>query len=454
MVRRLATFLLVVLLTGTTGVLSASASTSSVPARAVPGSQLDQGGQGDQRGVHGEGRGDERGHGGYLVYWDQNEEEDLLAARSGRQGQLVPPYDPNGQMCILPDGSGRFVTGYNPTLPSQHNPGSLKPVMQPPVGEAMWDRRGNFTGKTIYVPGQYKLPGQTLGGDIPPDAGTGAFNNNGTYTGCAFDRRGNLFATDLGTAQGQYPSPDDGRLIEWFGPSYNTYCVLDGPTQGGVGPHHVDGTGGLRQPGDIAFDEHDNLLLPEAGAIQGGLPAGRVLKFDHGSFPRSAGDCGPDGLYPSGRLSTSVFVQGSLSLLPFALAIAHDPACDCWAVDTTFGDPAIVWFNEQGQRLPSMGVVHGESLSQIGEPNGYNPFGLAFAPDGTGYFVDIHIVCQSPLVGCGPQANAGRIMKFTSTAGLPNPPTAVATGFNFPTSVTICVPRLEVCPRPPHQQRK
>src|SRR5580698_8402458 len=43
----------------------------------------------------------------YLVYWDQNEEEDFLSMPSGLEGQLTPPWDPNGQMCLLPD--GRFV---------------------------------------------------------------------------------------------------------------------------------------------------------------------------------------------------------------------------------------------------------------------------------------------------------------------------------------------------------
>ncbi|MDP9334198.1 MAG: hypothetical protein M3Q30_12950, partial [Actinomycetota bacterium] len=185
----------------------------------------------------------------YTVYWDQNEEEDFLRVPSGRTGQLIPPWDPNGQMCIVPDHSGRFVVGYNPTLASQNNPGSLLPLKEPPIGEAMYDRRGRFI-KTIFVPGPFALPGTAIGGDIPPiPTDAGVFNDNGSMTGCAFDDTGNLFAVDIGTAQGAFPPPDDGRLIEWFGPTYDTFCIVDGPTAGGIGPHHVDGTGGLRQPG-------------------------------------------------------------------------------------------------------------------------------------------------------------------------------------------------------------
>ncbi|HTT86190.1 MAG TPA: hypothetical protein VMF60_02380, partial [Acidimicrobiales bacterium] len=81
------------------------------------------------------GGGVEGKHPAYLVYWDQNEEEDFLSMPSGVQGQLVPPWDPNGQMCLLPD--GRFVVGYDPTLPSQHNLGGLKPYKQPADGEEL-----------------------------------------------------------------------------------------------------------------------------------------------------------------------------------------------------------------------------------------------------------------------------------------------------------------------------
>lgn len=391
----------------------------------------------------------------YLVYWDQNEEEDQLSMPSGQLGQLIPPWDPNGQLCIVPDGSGRFVVGYNPTLPSQNNPGGLLPYKNPPVGEELYDRHGHFTGQTIYVPGKYALPGQTLGGDIPPDSTPGGgvegsnFNNNGTMTGCAFDHEANLFASDLGTAQGDFPPPDNGRIIEWFAPDYRSFCVVDGPTAGGDGPHHVDGTGGLRQPGDLAVDPHtDDLMVTEAGAIDAnGLPAGRVLRFLHSSLPRNASQCGPDGLYPRNLLQTSVFVQGSLTDLPFPIGIARDPICHCWAVDTSFGDPAIQWFDDAGQPVAGHGTVPGESLADIGQdPDGYNPFGLAFAPDGTLYFTDIHIQCSAPLLGCGPANLGGREMRVPMNGDQPGTPEVVASGYDFPTSVTVCDPGREVCP--------
>ena len=386
------------------------------------------------------------GHGNkasYNVLWDQNEEEDFLAVPSMRTGQLIPPWDPNGQLCVLPDRSGRFVVGYNPTLPSQHNPGSLKPVKQPPIGEALYNKHGVFTGTTLAVPGAYN------GGDIPPDvAGGGAFNNNGTMTGCAVDGRGDVFASDLGTAQGAFPPPDDGRIIEWFAPSYTTFCIVDGPTGGGDGPHHVDGTGGLRQPGDLAIDANTgDLLVPEAGA-ETGLIGGSVLRFAAGSLPRSAKDCAPDGLYPRTNLHVSTFVQGTASRLPFPAAIARDPSCNCWAVSTVIGDPSVVWVNGSGTPIPGRSLP-GESVAHIGQdPNAFSPFGIAFAPDGTLYITDIHIVCSAPLVDCGPATRGGRELRVTFTHGNANPPVVFASGLDFPTSVTVCVRGAQVCPAP------
>jgi hypothetical protein len=39
-------------------------------------------------------------------------------------------------------------------------------------------------------------------------------------------------------------------------------------------------------------------------------------------------------------------------------------------------------------------------------------------------------------------------MKVTFTDGKPSTPVALATGFDFPTSVTVCVPATTVCPYP------
>jgi hypothetical protein len=77
---------------------------------------------------------------------------------------------------------------------------------------------------------------------------------------------------------------------------------------------------------------------------------------------------------------------------------------------------------------------------------------MAFAPNGTLYFIDIHIVCSGILSNCGPQDFHGRLMKVTFGAGkTPSLPVTIADHFAFPTSATICVPsQYEICPFPSH----
>ncbi len=370
---------------------------------------------------------------GYLVYWDQNEEVDFLSMPSGLQGQLLPAWDLNGQVCVLP--GGRFVGGYDPTLPNQHNLGGRKPYKQPPDGEELNEPNGSFSGQTLYVPGKYKMRGESIGSDSPPTS-NGVFNNNQTYTGCAVDGHHDIFGTDIATAQGQFPPPSSGRLVEWFAPTYRTSCIVYGPTSGGYGPHHTDGTGGLAQPGTMALAPNGDLLVPDVGTSS-------VLRFAASSMPTSASQC-PGGLYPRPKVEVSTFYKAS-----FPAGIAEDPTCGCYAVSSYIGDPGIVWVTASGQPEPGRGAVPGTTVADLGKsPDQYNPFGLAFAPDGTLYFVDIHITCTGPLTGCGPADYGGRVMRVTFTDGQPSPAVTVAGGFDFPTSVTVCVPAKAVCPYP------
>src|SRR5579863_730108 len=254
---------------------------------------------------------------GYLVYWDQNEEVDFLSMPSGLQGQLLPAWDLNGQVCVLPD--GRFVGGYDPTLPGQRNLGSAKPYKQPPDGEELDEPNGSFSGQTLYVPGRYKLAGETIGSDSPPTP-DGVFNNNQTYTGCAVMKNGNILGNDIADAQGDYPPPSSGRLVEWFAPNYTTYCIVYGPTSGGTGPHHTDGTGGLAQPGMMNLADNGDVLVPNVGTSS-------VLRFAQSSLPTSAAQC-PGGVYPRASVHVSAFVSD----VSFPAGVAKDPTCDCFAV--------------------------------------------------------------------------------------------------------------------------
>jgi len=320
------------------------------------------------------------------------------------------------------------------------------------------------------VPGPYAIPASdsptgapyvlgTLGGDVPPtgmskactdgvttpcdtDADCpnnskcyGNFNDNSSFTGCAFDAQGHLFAADIGGAQGATASPDQGRIIEWFPPDYKTYCIIIGPTQGGYGPpHYLDGTGGLKNPGAMAVDPDGNLYVPESGNQ-------RVLRFDHTTLPQSAQDCAPDGLLIPAAPYT-VFIHGG----GVPAGIARDPSCststsNCWAVTNiltgSLGGNAVNWFNNAGQPTNVKGPVPMGSFS---------PFGIAVSPNGDVFFVDIAIKCTSS--GCDTVDGQGGVFKVTFADGKASTPQRIAGGLSFPTSVTVCDASQQTCPVP------
>ena len=411
-----------------------------------------------------------------IVYFDQNEEQDVwttdMAPYSGLPTrQLIPPWDPNGQMCILPDGSGRFTVGYNPTGVEQtvdggsaQNPGARMPRKQPPVGVAIYNQDGSFSGHTMFVPGPYKLTsassqwtkygvvGPDAGGDIPPDSNNGPFNNEGTYTGCAFDKRASFFAVDIGTSQGNYPPFDNGRLIEWFAPDYTSSCIIYGPDSGGNTPpapyhtHHVDGHGGLQQPGTMASDKDGNIYVPVDMADPTTLlPQGKILRFDESKLPATPADCpGSNGDQSTYHVVTpSTFIDATAAGLPFPQGIAWDPACGCWAVDNVFfGPTAVEWFDTSGSPLGQ--TVHLPIPANFGGQ--FSPEGIAFDAAGDLFVVDIHV--QADPVGTittgslqvGPVNNQGRLLMFTFNGPVPNPPTEIASGENFPVAVVTCDP--------------
>ena len=54
--------------------------------------------------------------------------------------------------------------------------------------------------------------------------------------------------------------------------------------------------------------------------------------------------------------------------------------------------------HENGQPEPGRASVPGTTIAELGkDPGQYNPFGLAFAPDGTLYFIDIHVTCKGRI---------------------------------------------------------
>jgi len=76
----------------------------------------------------------------------------------------------------------------------------------------------------------------------------------------------------------------------------------------------------------------------------------------------------------------------------------------------------------------------------------FNPLGLGVAPDGTLFFVDVHLTPNSS--GIGPADGQGGVYQVTFSAGVPSTPTSIASGLFYPVSITTCTPGRAVCPTP------
>jgi hypothetical protein len=52
------------------------------------------------------------------------------------------------------------------------------------------------------------------------------------------------------------------------------------------------------------------------------------------------------------------------------------------------------------------------------------------------------------LTDCGPTTKGGQVLRFRSSGGQPGAPEPIATGLDFPTTVTVCLPAERTCPIP------
>lgn len=176
------------------------------------------------------------GAAGEVLLSPQNNELDEVDLATGAVTVSIPSTRAhvNGQACLLPGGSGNFVTGED----------TGQPVVRP--GWAIFSPDGTFLQKLPLPPRQ----DETLVGDP---------------IGCAVDAQGRLFGTAIGTHGGA-----DGQLVVFFPPAYDESCILDQS---------------LRTPGTMATDDAGNIYVAE------GTPPGAVQRFAP-PFPSSAAECG------------------------------------------------------------------------------------------------------------------------------------------------------------------
>ena len=293
---------------------------------------------------------------------------DVYDLATGEMTVLIPTerYNVNGQACLLPDGSGNFLMGEDKGQPELR---------------AGW---GIFSPDGTMV--------QKIEEPITPDEA-----EQPEPFGCGFDSEARLFVTDVGTGNFGF---SDGKLIVFFPPEYETFCLLDTT---------------LRTAGTIAIAEDGSVYIPES------VPPGEVLRFSP-PFPTGPDEC--DSVPPN----RSTFIDGGPALqTPFGIVQA--PNGNWYVSSVLLPEPMINEYDPDGNFVRT--IVAGGT--------GGTPAGLALASDGTLYYADLAIVERpGAAVPFGPAAGEGTVRRVTfDENGTPSLPEIIGSGLNFPDAVSV-----------------
>jgi WD40 repeat protein len=298
--------------------------------------------------------------GNQLDVYDLETDWMLLLVPSARDGG----EDLNGQACLLPDGSGNFLMGHD----TNQSEGDRQ-------GWGIFTPEGEFVSK-ILEPETPNEPEQ-------PEP-----------FGCAFDQDERLFVTDVGS--GSFDATD-GKLIVFFPPEYDTFCILESE---------------LRVPGTIAIDDDGTVYMPET------VPPGKVLRYS-GPFPETEDECAS--VVPT----KDTFIEDSEVQTPFGIVRAPNGN---WYVSSVYLPKAIREYDANGDFVQT--IVEGDDIG--------SPAGMAVASDGTLYYADLAIVQEEPGSLPGPAGGQGTVRKVTfSEDGTPSAPEIIGSGFDYPDAVSI-----------------
>lgn len=272
--------------------------------------------------------------------------------------------DVNGQVCLMPDGNGNFM-----------------------MGEDTNQGEGARQGWGIFSP-EGKLTGKILEPETDNEA------DQVEPFGCAFDDEGRLFVTDVGS--GSFDA-EDGKLIVYFPPDYETLCILDST---------------LHVPGTVAVDESGRVYVPET------VPPGHVLRFSP-PFPADGDSC--DATAPN----RETFIEDEQMTTPFGIARAPNGN---WYVSSVLLPPEIREYDVDGNFMRT--VIEGEDIG--------NPAGVGVAEDGTIYYADLGLVEKDPPQFFGPGDHTGSVRRVRLDAdGNASTPEILGEGLNYPDAVSI-----------------
>jgi hypothetical protein len=346
----------------------------------------------------------EEASGGYLVFNAQGNHLDAYAPEPPFATQRVitsraespTGLDVNGQICFVPDGSGRFIAGED----TGQREGDLQ-------GWGVFELRGGRIGEFSATQVGKLVPTYQPSADNPENYG------------CGFLSDGRVVTTDVGN---QASGTGDGQLIIWFPPFDRrdvAYCKLD-----------VE----IATAQSIWVDDRDRIHVASARP-----PTAGVWRYDgpYPTGPDAAGGCGrtdTTGAPVADRVRKELLVPaGEHDLLsPSGLAAGADGRLYVSSVangvineydpDGTF--VRVVLRPPPGERI----------LGPVPLSTG-TPLGLGVGPDGTLFYADIGIVNRDGDIG--PGERAGSVRRIVFVDGRPQPPETVASGLAFPDGIGI-----------------
>ncbi|HET6835261.1 MAG TPA: hypothetical protein VFH30_15455 [Acidimicrobiales bacterium] len=304
--------------------------------------------------------------------------------------------DINGQVCMVPDGSGRqlFVAGEDTGQPERT------------PGWGIFELEGGTVGD---------LEAREVGRLVPTYQTEGPENY-----GCGVLSDGRIVTTDIGN---QVTGPPTGQLIVWF-PPFDTdevpYCKIDValPTPGGI--HVVD----------------DVVYLAAARP-----PGNGIVRYD-GPFPTSADAAGGCGRVDG----TGAPLADEADKGPFIPADEHVATPNAvvgapgggFYVSSAFTG-VLAEYDDSGHFVRTLVTPPpGEQLGAEPYSTGA-PIGMGVDPTtGSLYWADLAIGITDSI---GPIDGAGTVRRITFDAdGNPRPPETLDEGLDFPDGIGIYVP--------------
>ena len=302
--------------------------------------------------------------------------------------------DINGQVCALPDGSGRFVAGEDTGQPERT------------PGWGIFELDGTSVGE---------LEAREVARLVPTYQTEGPENY-----GCGVLSDGRIVTTDIGN---QATGPPTGQLIVWFPPFEGEevpYCKIDValPTPGGI----------------QVVDDAVYLALARA-------PGNGVVRYE-GPFPT-----GPDAAGGCGRVDgTGAPLADEAHRVQFIAADDHVATPNAVVAAPTRGfyvssafTGVLAEYDEAGRFVRTLvAPPAGEQLGAQPYSTGA-PFGMGVDPTtGSIYWADLAIGITDSI---GPIDGAGTVRRITFDAdGNPRPAETMDEGLDYPDGIGIYVP--------------